>query len=122
MLDHLGKPAVADLPGFEVWHAGIRSLAGLPHVSVKLSGLPPEAPRGMDAGAYGPWLRAVVDAFGVERCMIGSDWPVSRLDGLSRSDWFAIVRDALALDDGEWARVSSGTAESIYRLSTVPTA
>ena len=48
--------------------------------------------------------------------MIGSDWPVSSLDGLSRSDWFRIVRDEVGLSGAEWARVAGGTAASFYHL------
>ena len=43
VLDHLGKPAVADMSSFDAWLADVRALAALPHVSVKLSGMTPAA-------------------------------------------------------------------------------
>jgi predicted TIM-barrel fold metal-dependent hydrolase len=77
VLDHLGKPPVSgDADG---WERDLCDLAALPRVSVKLSGVAPEAsPRGGTIRRQAlPWLAVALDAFGAERCMVGSDWPVS---------------------------------------------
>jgi L-fuconolactonase len=122
VLDHLGKPPVTEaLDGQHgrEWLEGIRRLASFPRVHVKLSGLPAEA---TDAtarpGSLGPWLRAAVEAFGVDRCMVGSDWPVSRgraLD-LGYDDWIELVLAELDLSPRETDRLLTGTATEFYGL------
>ncbi|MCI1018765.1 amidohydrolase family protein [Microbacterium sp. C5A9] len=81
VLDHLGKPVVgtADAPvapSME-WVRDLDDLARHPEVFCKLSGLPAEASGEWSAAQLEPFLDAAADAFGVERLMWGSDWPVS---------------------------------------------
>jgi L-fuconolactonase len=76
VLDHLGKP---DIRGGEIrdWERGLRALARCPHVMAKLSGLVTEADwRTWTPEDLRPYLDVAFDAFGYERLMIGSDWPV----------------------------------------------
>lgn len=76
VLDHLGKPG----PGAAddaVWPAAISALAARPSVSVKLSGLPAEFGRDWRAADVEPLLDRCLAAFGVDRLLYGSDWPVS---------------------------------------------
>lgn len=81
VLDHLGKPEVgtATLPvaPADSWRRDISELARHPQVSCKLSGLPAEAAGDWSAEQMIPFLDAAADAFGPERLMWGSDWPVS---------------------------------------------
>lgn len=84
VLDHLGKPAIgtadaAHEPSAE-WLGDLRELASSPQVFCKLSGLPAEAGGNWSAAQVTPFLDAVLDAFGAERLMWGSDWPVSSVD------------------------------------------
>ncbi|GAA3634665.1 amidohydrolase family protein [Microbacterium awajiense] len=118
VLDHLGKPPLddPDTDAFAHWRAGLARLAALPHVAVKLSGLPAETTREPEADLVGPWLRAAVDLFGPTRCLIGSDYPVSARGSAGRVVWFDTVRAALAPSDAEWAHISSLSARRIYRL------
>lgn len=117
VLDHLGKPDLAGgADAWTTWRGDIDALADLPGTVVKLSGLPAEVPSGADVD-LGPWLRAALDAFGPDRCLLGSDWPVSARDGRSRADWFALVRRELAVSPDEWARIAAGTAARVYALS-----
>ena len=81
VLDHLGKPPVdtgSTVPPGRKWSEQIGILAARPRTYVKLSGLTPES---SDAAAFGANVDAFVDraleAFGTQRAMIGSDWPVS---------------------------------------------
>lgn len=120
VLDHLGKPPVDDgidsEPG-RAWADALQSLAGYDGVSVKLSGLRAEATDVATLRANAPgFLRAALDLFGPERCLLGSDWPVSTgaNAGLATSEWIGMVREATG-DDG-WASVAAGTAERVYRL------
>ena len=81
VLDHLGKPGVgtasAPLKPSALWRGGIDALAQHPLVHCKLSGLPAEAGGDWSAEQMAPFLDAAVEAFGAERLMWGSDWPVS---------------------------------------------
>ncbi len=80
VLDHLGKPDIAR--GARHWAQQIRPLAALPHVACKLSGLITEAPGGRwRAEELLPFFDAALEAFGPQRLMFGSDWPVCLLAG-----------------------------------------
>ncbi|MFB4350614.1 amidohydrolase family protein [Microbacterium sp. CR_7] len=81
VLDHLGKPAVGTgerpvAPSPE-WARDLDDLARHPQVSCKLSGLPAEAGGDWTPEQFVPFLDAAADAFGGDRLMWGSDWPVS---------------------------------------------
>lgn len=120
VLDHLGKPGVgrpgapAD-PRRSPWSAAVRALAARPNVVAKLSGLPSEAPGGRwSEEQLAPFVEIALEAFGPNRLLFGSDWPVSA----PYDRWTAFVVDRvreLAGDDG-LARVMAGTAEDVYRL------
>jgi L-fucono-1,5-lactonase len=88
VLDHIAKPNMAKLkpggesPEFDNWASGIRSLARNPRVYCKLSGLITEASwSGWRADDFKPYLDIVFEAFGADRVMFGSDWPVCLLAG-----------------------------------------
>ncbi|MFC6325150.1 amidohydrolase family protein [Microbacterium koreense] len=118
VLDHLGKPPLDsdDTQTFALWRSQLADLASLPHVFLKLSGLPAETVSEPTAGALGPWLRAAFDLFGPDRSMLGSDYPVSRRRGMVRADWFDLVASALGASAAEWAQVREHTARAVYRL------
>ena len=81
VLDHIAKPFIRD-GTIEPWAAQIRELAQSPNVSCKLSGMVTEARwfqwRLED---FRPYLDIVWEAFGEDRLMIGSDWPVCLVSG-----------------------------------------
>ncbi|MDR6143021.1 L-fuconolactonase [Microbacterium foliorum] len=118
VLDHLGKPQVgtADAPVAPTmeWVRDLDDLARHPNVLCKLSGLPAEAGGDWSAEQMHPFLDAAADAFGAERLMWGSDWPVSVI-GPAEAD------DPYANEDGtpmyqptarsRWADAVSGWAE-----------
>lgn len=83
VLDHLGKPAVgtaaSPLPPSAEWARDLAELARHPHTFCKLSGLPGEAGGDWNAEQLEPFLDVAADAFGIERLMWGSDWPVSAI-------------------------------------------
>lgn len=79
VVDHIAKPKV-DGSDHDLWEAGIRSMAERPNVTCKISGLVTEADwSNWKAETFGPYLDTVLDAFGTERLMVGSDWPVCTL-------------------------------------------
>ncbi|MEP3278078.1 MAG: amidohydrolase family protein, partial [Stappiaceae bacterium] len=80
VLDHIAKPEIAS-GGWEPWAGLIKNLADAsPTCWVKLSGMATEA----DWNAWTfddlkPYAHHIIESFGPERCMLGSDWPVSLL-------------------------------------------
>jgi L-fuconolactonase len=120
VLDHLGKPPVDEglrsAPG-QAWLAGLRQFAALPGSAVKLSGLPAEASSADSLARNAPeFLRAALDAFGAERCMFGSDWPVSTV-ACDVGEWVDLVTEAAAGYDA--AAVFADTAWRFYRISGI---
>src|SRR5262249_24950904 len=81
VLDHIAKPFIKDAL-IEPWAAEIRELAKAQNVFCKLSGMVTEARWQTWTGAdFRPYLDIVWPAFGPDRLMIGSDWPVCLLSG-----------------------------------------
>ncbi|MFH8558253.1 MULTISPECIES: amidohydrolase family protein [Streptomyces] len=117
VLDHAAKPAVAR-GDWQPWAAGIADLARLPNVSCKLSGLVTEA----DWAAWRPpqilpYARHVLDAFGPERVLFGSDWPVCTL-AAGYADVVALAEAATGhLTPAERSAVFGGTAGRVYRVA-----
>lgn len=79
ILDHIGKPTIAHHL-HEPWRTQMRSLAALPNVMCKISGVVTEAEhtRWTEADIE-PYISHVINVFGEDRVMFGSDWPVVRL-------------------------------------------
>jgi L-fuconolactonase len=81
VLDHLAKPHIAKAE-FSPWQEDLRQLAKLPNVCCKLSGLPTEANwKQWSPSDFTRYLDIAFAAFGWQRLMIGSDWPVCTLAG-----------------------------------------
>jgi L-fuconolactonase len=79
VLDHLGKPPIAS-GTLEPWASGLRALAALPNTVCKLSGMVTEAdPASWTIDDLRPYADVVLEAFGPDRLMFGSDWPVCTL-------------------------------------------
>ena len=81
VLDHIAKPLIKDSV-LEPWSEQIQILAEHSNVHCKISGMVTEADwQHWKPEDFQPYLKVVLDAFGPERLMIGSDWPVCRLAG-----------------------------------------
>ena len=116
VLDHLGKPPIA-AGRTEPWAEDLRGLAALPNTSAKLSGLVTEADwRRWQVADLRPYADAALDAFGPDRLMFGSDWPVCTL-AASYPDVLAAARTLTEqLSPAEREAVFSGTATAAYGL------
>jgi L-fuconolactonase len=116
VLDHIAKPRIAD--GDDVaWRDRMPAVAALPNVAVKLSGMVTEADWATWTPAdLRPFVESVVDWFGVERLMFGSDWPVCLL----ASSYAGVVeglRQVLGqLSDDDEARIFGSNAVQVYDL------
>ncbi|MCX4672011.1 amidohydrolase family protein [Streptomyces sp. NBC_01381] len=116
VLDHLGKPPIAS-GDLAPWAADVRVLAALPNTVCKLSGLVTEAdPKSWTVDDLRPYADTVLDAFGPDRLMFGSDWPVCTLDA-SYGEVADLARELTdSLSGAERAAVFAGTATRVYRL------
>jgi L-fuconolactonase len=121
VLDHAGKPPVAD-GDLRGWARDLAAFAALPNTVCKLSGLVTEAPAGAPASAFAPAAATVLEAFGPDRVMFGSDWPVCLLAG----DYGGVVALARTLTAGlsatGRAAVFGETAARVYRIAADRTA
>jgi len=116
VLDHIAKPRIADGQDGE-WRERMPALAACPNVAVKLSGMVTEAGwTSWTAADLRPFVGAVVDWFGVERLMFGSDWPVCLL-AASYPGVVAGLKQALEeLSEDDAARVFGLNAVRVYGL------
>lgn len=116
VLDHLAKPSIKDQI-LEPWRSQIIELAQSPNVFCKVSGLVTEANRrGWTQPDFVPYLDAVWDAFGPDRIMFGSDWPVCLLAGEYRAV-FSIIDQFLASVPLEAkSAVLGGTCALFYQV------
>jgi L-fuconolactonase len=91
VLDHCAKPLIT--AGIrEPWSTQIRELAASPNVLCKVSGIVTEAdPSNWNPAQLHPYFETIVDAFGPQRLMWGSDWPVCLLAS-EYSRWFETTR------------------------------
>jgi L-fuconolactonase len=114
VIDHLGKPHISAGPRDPEWEQAMAPFAALPNVSCKLSGMVTEASwSDWTPDDLAPYVHRVLDWFGPERCMFGSDWPVCLLAAT-----YGEVLEALReLDAAETAGVLGGNATRVYGLT-----
>ena len=134
VLDHVGTPLgrggyAGKLPErFGVWRDNIHELAKSPKVVVKLGGLAmafcnfpsflaePRAPSEQLAAEWGPYIETCIEAFGPERCMFESNFPVDMGACSYATLWNAFKRIAAGYSATEKTALFSGTATKTYRL------
>ena len=104
--------------GFQPWADRMRRLARETHLECKLSGLLTEAPSGAQIDAIRPFVDHLLDTFGAERLLWGSDWPVLTL-AASYGHWFAMSGSLLSgLTAAQQDLVLGTNAARFYRLHT----
>lgn len=116
MLDHCGVPDIAG-GGFAPWAASLRRLAAFPNLNCKLSGITAYCAAGQGETAdLMPWVAHVIDCFGPNRIVWGSDWPVANL-GVGLPKWIDQSRALLAaLGPDEAGAITQHNARRIYGL------
>lgn len=115
VLDHCGVPDVAG-KGLDPWRADITRLAELPNVAAKISGVVAYAGPDWTVDDLKPFIEHVIESFGWDRVVWGSDFPVCTLTAdLAR--WVEATRQIVAgASADEQARLFSRNAERLYRL------
>ena len=134
ILDHCGTPLnIAGYRGtlsdrFDGWRANIRLLAECPNVSVKLGGLamafcgmPADGPaKGMGsktlAELWRPYIETCIEAFGPDRAMFESNYPVDRWGASYPVLWNAFKRVVSAASPHEKRDLFAGTAARVYSI------
>jgi predicted TIM-barrel fold metal-dependent hydrolase len=101
--------------GWRAWRDGMRALAACPNVSAKISGL------GMldhhwTVESFRPLILETIDAFGVERSMFASNFPVDRLYGTYTALWQAFAEVVRGATEDERAALFRENAQRIYRV------
>lgn len=113
---------------FARWRENIRLLSGCPNVTMKLGGLgmptcgfrtsfAPTPPDSAELAAeWRPYIESCIEAFGTERCMFESNYPVDAATAGYPVIWNAFKRIVSGASPSEKAALFSGTAQRVYRL------
>jgi L-fuconolactonase len=113
VVDHGAKPPIA-AGRREPWASLIAAVAVHPHVHCKLSGLATEAGSDWSADTLQPWVDHLIECFGPERLLWGSDWPVVDLAG-GYGRWFEATEALLApLTAEDRVAILGGNAARFY--------
>lgn len=115
VLDHCGVPDIkssAEHP----WREHISEIAKRPNVVAKISGVVAYSGEDWTADTLRPWVEHAIGAFGWDRVVWGSDWPVCTLGG-GLSTWIAATHTLIAGSSaGEKTKLLSGNAKRVWRL------
>lgn len=111
VIDHGAKPRIAT-GHYRDWRHAMLRLSELDNVCCKLSGLLTEA-GGQKPEALRPYIETILELFGADRVIWGSDWPVVNLAG-SYAGWIAQCRAIVPETDHD--AVFGGTARRFYGL------
>jgi predicted TIM-barrel fold metal-dependent hydrolase len=115
VLEHLGLPDPTSDADLRTWRAGVATLAQLQQACVKLSAFSSlGSPR--DERAVRSVVSELLDLFGPQRCMVGSNFPVERRAGDFSSLCELVVTCLRDLSDEQCADVLRGTARRFYRI------
>lgn len=114
VVEHAGWPRTPEAEEYAVWQDGLRLLASRPATFCKLSGL--SSPRStVEPGEMRPWFERALELFGVDRCLIASNFPVDSCHGTFDALYSSF--DTLTAGLGATARekLFATNAERIYR-------
>jgi L-fuconolactonase len=115
VVEHTGWPRSDSDDERALWRAGIDALAALgQNVVCKLSGLAMPL-RSMSVDALAPWLEYAIDAFGVDRCMFASNFPVDSMYGTFDELYGTFNTVTAGLGEEAREKLFAGNAERVYR-------
>lgn len=115
ILDHCGVPDVTGA-GLDPWRENIRRISRLPNLNAKISGIVAYSGPDWTIDTIRPYIEHVIDCFGWDRIVWGSDHPVVTLTG-SLTRWVEATRAIIkGASEDEQARLLHRNAERIYKL------
>ena len=116
VIDHLAKPRIEDQELAE-WKKDMQNIARFENVSCKISGMVTEADwKNWKQDNFIPYIDVVIEAFGPDRIMFGSDWPVC-LVAASYEEMFSIVQEYFSsFSETEQELFFGGNAVKFYNL------
>jgi len=116
VVDHIAKPEIAT-HGWKDWAVGIAALAACPNVACKLSGMITEADWvDWQPADLTPYIQHILEHFGTERVMFGSDWPVCLLAGTYDQVLDGLTANLDQLSDHQQEDVFGNSATAWYDL------
>lgn len=116
ILDHIGNPPIST-GEYEPWNAQIRELASLPNVVCKVSGVVTNtAGQNWKVEEIRPYVLHVLDCFGEDRVVFGSDWPVVTLASTYRRWYDALQEITLDFSAGAKRKLWWENGRRFYRL------
>ena len=115
VIDHIAKPDIAARM-WEPWAGDMERASTFPQMYVKLSGMITEAAKPSRATDLKPYVQHVINLFGFDRCMFGSDWPVCFLAGSWKEVLAGFTQAHGPLPKEMRAKMTGETAAKFYRL------
>ena len=115
IVNHTGMPLERDAAGLAAWRDGMRRLAASDNVVAKISGLGMVDWRWTE-DSIRPFVLGTIDAFGVDRVMFGSNFPVDRLYSSFDAVYGAFERIVAPFSEAEKAKLFHDNAQRHYRL------
>jgi predicted TIM-barrel fold metal-dependent hydrolase len=115
VLEHTGMPLQRTAEYFHRWRTGMQLLAGAENIVCKISGLGMTDHR-WTVASIRPWVEAAIDAFGPQRCMFGTNWPVDSLYSSYRGVVDAYREIIQPCSRDEQVQLLRGTAETVYGI------
>lgn len=118
VIDHLARPPVKS-GKLDGWAEDIKAAAACDQMYCKLSGLITQADsKNWTVGDLRPYVHTALEAFGPERCMFGSDWPICELAATYQQTYQGIVNTLTELSHDERMQILGKTAARFYNLKT----
>jgi predicted TIM-barrel fold metal-dependent hydrolase len=116
ILGHSGLPVARDTDYLAAWQPAMHEIAKVPNVVCKISALASGADPDWTVASIRPWFLGCIEAFGPDRCMLGTNWPIDSLFGDYPRLVGAYREIAGELSRDERAALFAGTATRVYRL------
>jgi len=116
VIDHLAKPDIKN-GALEGWSKKIQRLADMDHVYCKISGMVTEADwQHWNRTDFYPYMDVIIDTFGVDRIILGSDWPVCTLAASYQEVWDIVLTYLSAFSKKDIQKICYSNAVNFYQL------
>jgi predicted TIM-barrel fold metal-dependent hydrolase len=115
VLEHIGFPRKRTDAYFENWKKAVKDLSKAKNVTMKISGVAMTDPQ-FSKKSLKPWVDTCVNAFGPDRCVLGSNWPIDRLYS-SYDVIMDLYREYIEkLSTSEQKKILSKNAAKLYKF------